>query len=201
MQRLRIGMIGAGFAARLHTGAWQRVYGIDAEIVTVASARTATTVADVLADPRVDVVDLCVPNDLHARFALDALAAGKHVVVEKPLTGCFAPRAELDGRTMFDRAVAQADAIAEASRAAGRLCCYAENWVYAPPIAKAAELLAAAGGSILRIQGEESHSGTHSEPNKHWVTAGGGALLGKGCHPLGAALYLKRQRRRGTRVA
>jgi predicted dehydrogenase len=39
--------------------------------------------------------------------------------------------------------------------------------------------------------GEESHSGTHAPVNKHWKTGGGGSLIGKGCHPLGAALYLK----------
>ena len=69
--------------------------------------------------------------------------------------------------------------------------CYAENWVYAPPIQKARRLLMAAGGPILRLVGEESHSGTHAPANKRWVTAGGGSLLGKGCHPLGGILYLK----------
>jgi predicted dehydrogenase len=192
MERLRIGMIGGGFASRLHTDAWRRVHGIDVEIVAVATTRSDTSAADVLADPDVDVVDLCVPNHLHAPLALDALASGKHVVVEKPLTGCFVARHDLAARAMLDRAVAGADAVVAAARAAGRWCCYAENWVYAPPVAKAAALLDAAGGAILRIQGEESHSGTHSEPNKHWITAGGGALLGKGCHPLGAALHLKR---------
>ena len=52
--------------------------------------------------------------------------------------------------------------------------------------------MAAAGGTILRIQGEESHSGSHAAYAKRWQTAGGGSLLGKGCHPLAAALYLKR---------
>jgi predicted dehydrogenase len=193
MQRVRVGMIGAGFAARLHTEAWQRVYGVDTQIVAVASTRSETSAADVIADPRVDVVDLCVPNHLHAPLAIDALAAGKHVIIEKPLTGCFVSRSELDARAMLEHAVSQADAIVQAADDAGRVCGYAENWVYAPPVAKAASLLASAGGAILRIQGEESHSGTHSEPNKHWVTAGGGSLLGKGCHPLGAALYLKRR--------
>jgi predicted dehydrogenase len=199
MERLRVGMIGAGFAAHLHSDAWRRVYGVDVNVVSVASAHTDTTAADVFADPGVDVVDLCVPNHLHAPFALDALAAGKHVVVEKPLTGCFVARDQIDARSMLARAVGQADEVVAAAAAAGRWCCYAENWVYAPPVAKAAALLDAAGGAILRIQGEESHSGTHSEPNKHWVTAGGGALLGKGCHPLGAALYLKQ--REGARPA
>jgi predicted dehydrogenase len=185
-------MVGAGFAARLHAEAWRRVYGIDVEIVTSVSSRSEETAADVIARNDVDVVDLCVPNHLHAPLALDALAAGKHVVVEKPLTGYFAPRMSTDADRMLDDAVTRADTIVATARDAGKWCCYAENWVYAPPARKAAELLAHAGGTILRIQGEESHSGTHSEPNKHWATAGGGALFGKGCHPLGAALWLKR---------
>ncbi len=38
-----------------------------------------------LADPHVDLVDLCVPNDAHGRMAIPALKAGKHVLVEKPI--------------------------------------------------------------------------------------------------------------------
>jgi len=208
MERLRVGILGAGFVARLHADAWRRVAGIDVELSAVAAAheerarafassagigRVLPGAGAVIAAPDVEVVDCCVPNHLHARFALAALAAGKHVVVEKPLTGSFAPRAELNVETMLETAVAQADAIVAAAAEADRRCCYAENWIYAPPITKANALLAEAGGAILRIQGEETHSGTHSEPNKHWATAGGGALLGKGCHPLGAALFLKRE--------
>ena len=40
---------------------------------------------DLLADPNVEAVDLCVPSYLHAKLALQALAAGKHVLVEKPM--------------------------------------------------------------------------------------------------------------------
>jgi predicted dehydrogenase len=206
VNRLRVGIVGSGFVARLHAHAWRRVAGIDVELVTVASAhedrarafaqefavgRVARGAADVVADTDVDVVDLCVPNHLHAPLAVEALSNAKHVVVEKPLTGCFTARADATAATMFERAIAEADRVVLAAEAAHRWCCYAENWLYAPPFTKAAELLATAGGPILRIQAEESHSGTHSEPNKHWVTAGGGALLGKGCHPLGAALHLK----------
>ena len=200
MERLRVAMIGRGFAAALHTDAWKRVHGIDVEIVDIASLRDEpATITHAMNRTDVDVVDLCVPNHLHAQYALEALGAGKHVVVEKPLTGAFVRKEELSAPEMMERAVAQADEVVAAADAAGRVCCYAENWVYAPPFTKVAALLDAAGGAILRIQGEESHSGTHSEPNKHWITAGGGALLGKGCHPLGAALYLKQ--REGARPA
>jgi len=41
--------------------------------------------ADLLADPQVDLVDLCVPNDAHGPMAIQALEAGKHVLVEKPI--------------------------------------------------------------------------------------------------------------------
>jgi predicted dehydrogenase len=49
--------------------------------------------------------------------------------------------------------------------------------------------------------GEESHSGTHAPVNKHWVTGGGGSLIGKACHPLGGALYLKADEGRRLRGA
>jgi predicted dehydrogenase len=138
----------------------------------------------------VDVVDLCVPPHLHADMAVAAARAGKHVIVEKPLTGFFGdartPRAE-----MLRRALASADGVLVACREAGVRLCYAENWVYAPPIQKARRLLAAAGGPVLRMVGEESHSGTHAPANKRWETGGGGSLIGKACHPLGGILYLK----------
>lgn len=104
---------------------------------------------------------------------------------------------------MLGEALASADEVLRACRAAGVRLCYAENWVYAPPIQKARRLLAASGGPILRMVGEESHSGTHAPINKRWETGGGGSLLGKGCHPLGGALYLKAdegRRLRGTPV-
>jgi predicted dehydrogenase len=58
-----------------------------------------------LADPNVDLVDLCVPNDGHARMAVQALEAGKHVLVEKPIA----------------LNVADADAMLAAARSSGKL--------------------------------------------------------------------------------
>ncbi len=201
-----VGIAGAGFVARLHIAGWRQVAGVRVDVRGVVAAhleraREFATEFDLevaygdfeelLDDPAVTVVDLGVPNNLHERFAIAALRAGKHVIVEKPLTGCFTPRNETTAAAMQEEALRSADAMLAAAAAADRRLCYAENWLYAPPFVKAERLLDAAGGTILRMQGEESHSGTHSEPSKHWVTAGGGALLGKGCHPLAAVLHLK----------
>ncbi len=204
-RRIGVGVVGAGFVARLHAEAYRHVRGVDVELVSVTSARReraelfarefsiGQAVADfraVLEDRAMELVDLCVPSHLHASMAIEAARAGKHVIVEKPLTGFFGdaatPRAE-----MLRQALAGADAVLAACAKAGVRLCYAENWVYAPPIQKARRLLTAAGGPILRLVGEESHGGTHAPVNKRWETGGGGSLIGKACHPLGAALYLK----------
>jgi predicted dehydrogenase len=203
--------------ARIHAEAYRHVRGVDVDLRWVTARRlerarafaaefgvggVADDVRRLLDDPEVDVVDLCVPNAVHASLGLTAARAGKHVIVEKPLTGFFGDPATPRGE-MLRAALASADALIDACRAAGVRLCYAENWVYAPPIQKARRLLVAAGGPILRMVGEESHSGTHAPANKHWVTAGGGSLLGKGCHPLGGILYLKAdegQRLRGRPV-
>ena len=204
-RRIGVGVVGAGFVARLHAEAYRHVRGVDVELVSVTAARReraelfarefsiGQAVADfraVLEDRAIELVDLCVPSHLHASMAIEAARAGKHVIVEKPLTGFFGdaatPRAE-----MLRQALAGADAVLAACAKAGVRLCYAENWVYAPPIQKARRLLTAAGGPILRLVGEESHGGTHAPVNKRWETGGGGSLIGKACHPLGAALYLK----------
>ncbi|HEV8440676.1 MAG TPA: Gfo/Idh/MocA family oxidoreductase [Methylomirabilota bacterium] len=205
MPRVRVGLVGAGFVARLHAEAYRHVRGVHVELAWVTASRperatafaaefgaqrTADDIRRILDDPDVDLVDLCVPSQLHAPFAVEVARAGKHVVVEKPLTGFFGP-AETPRRDMLARALDSADAVIDACGKASVRLCYAENWVYAPPVQKARRLLAASGGPILRLIGEESHSGTHAPINKRWETGGGGSLLGKGCHPLGAALFLK----------
>jgi predicted dehydrogenase len=214
MQKVRIGIVGAGFAARIHAEAYRRVHGLDVELHGVAAARPerAERFAEecrlprvyqdanaLIADSEIDLVDVCVPPYLHTPMAITAARAGKHLIVEKPLTGYFGPPGRTQGEpvgridraTMLEGALANADAMLAAVRQAGVRLCYAENWCYAPPIRKADRLLAASKAIVLRIVGEESHSGTHSEPNKHWITSGGGSLIGKGCHPLGGALFLK----------
>src|SRR5262245_28834853 len=183
--RVRVGMVGAGFVARIHAHAYRHVHGVDVELRAVTAARperarifaaeagvaVAEDVREILGDSSIDVVDVCAPSHLHATLAVEAAAAGKHVIVEKPLTGFFGD-AGTPRLAMLEGALASADRVIEACRAAGVRLCYAENWVYAPPVQKARRLFTAAGGPILRLVGEESHSGTHAPINKRWATGG-----------------------------
>jgi predicted dehydrogenase len=145
-----------------------------------------------------DVIDVCTPSATHEPVTVDALKHGKHVVIEKPFTGYFGPETgDFQGNTfskevMLREAMASAERMREAARKAQRRICYAENWVYAPAIQKEREILAKSGAQVLRIIGDESHSGSHSAYGGMWRYSGGGTLVGKGCHPLSAALYLKR---------
>jgi predicted dehydrogenase len=69
---------------------------------------------------------------------------------------------------------------------------YAEDWVYAPAVAKTVEILKATKDKILFMKAEESHSGSHAPHAAQWAMTGGGSLIRMGCHPLATALYLKR---------
>jgi predicted dehydrogenase len=86
------------------------------------------TVEEALGDPNIDAVDICLPTDKHASVAIEALRAGKHVLVEKPLA--------LDGDTADQM-------IAEAERA-GRLLMTAQVLRFLPPYEAAAAILKAA---------------------------------------------------------
>jgi predicted dehydrogenase len=209
-QPIRIGLVGAGFAARFHLRGLQRVYGVPVEVagVTARSAETrdrferetgvrAFDSFDALCDA-VDVVDLCSPPSTHEELAVAALRRGRHVIAEKPLTGYFGDGTpEFRGNTfpketMLGEAIASCERILDAARTAGRILCYAENWIYAPAIRKECEIVAKSGAQILWMLGNQSHSGSHSPYYGIWRQSGGGSLVGKGCHPVSAALYLKR---------
>jgi predicted dehydrogenase len=92
---------------------------------------------------------------------------------------------------MREGAIRHAEAVRAAVQRKGVRFCYAENWVYAPPIAKMRKLIAAAKGSILEIRAEENHSGSNSVYSREWKATGGGALLRMGAHSVGACLHLK----------
>ena len=94
---MRVGIVGAGSMGKVHTPAWKNLAYKGAELVGIHAARanSAQSFAEqygvktfpsyeaLLAE--VDIVDLCVPTDLHRSMTLQAAAAGKHVICEKPI--------------------------------------------------------------------------------------------------------------------
>lgn len=205
MSPLRIGIVGARFAAELHATNYRPLLGSRAELAAVCSRtraqaeafaqrhaipRVFTDYQTLVGSPHVDVVDICATTDSHHEIATAAARAGKHVIVEKPLTGAFCAATE-PRDAMLATALANADAVLEAVAKAGVTLCYAEDFVYAPPVAKLRRLLDASGGAILELRAEESHSGSHAAYASRWKSAGGGALLRMGSHPIGVVLHLK----------
>ncbi|MFI6517588.1 Gfo/Idh/MocA family protein [Spirillospora sp. NPDC050679] len=111
--RVRAGVIGAGFMGTVHARAIRRSGGVVSRVAgsTPASSRAAAerlaaefpadTAEDVLGADDVDIVHICTPNSTHAALVRAAIDAGKHVVCEKPLA--VSPEEAAD---LLDRAAA-----------------------------------------------------------------------------------------------
>ena len=217
-ETVKIAMVGTGFAANLHGEAYEKIPGVNVEIVGVAStlleqardfckrfhvdpSNIHTDAEGMIDSVDADFIDLVVPTFLHVPFAIKAARAGKNIICEKPLTGYFGdPSVPIDQRKdvghadkklMLQECLKDCERLEKVIRETGTTFCYAENWVYARPVWKAKRLLKAAGGKILEIRCGESHSGSHSPFAAEWKYTGGGALIRMGAHPYGAAIHLK----------
>lgn len=196
---LKAGFVGSGFAARFHLESARRVCLPTAVFSPTPAKRDAFAAEHALTSvdslerliELVDVVHLCAPAATHEEVAVAALQEGVHVIVEKPFTGYFGP-ATTPHREMLAAATASASRMVAAAAESPATLCYAENFVYAPAIQREAEIVRKTDAQILRMVGEESHSGSHSAFYGMWEHMGGGSLVGKGCHPLTAMLFLKR---------
>jgi predicted dehydrogenase len=213
MKTLGIGLAGARYGARMHLANYAKLPRDIVEVRGVCSRTKESGGAlarefhigfatddyvALLARNDIDAVDICVPPALHHEFAIRAADAGKHIIMEKPLTGYFGTAGDpepigtrVSRARMREGAGKNAEAVREAVRRNGVKFCYAENWIYAPPIEKMRRLIAASKGSILELRAEEHHSGSNSIFSRDWKSTGGGALLRMGVHSVGACLHLK----------
>ena len=143
---IRIGIVGSRFAAQFHYTAYQRVTGIDVEVVGVTSLtrehredfakkhgiKSFDSLEEML--PEVDVIDVCTPGYAHEEVSITALEAGKHIVVEKPFTGYFGPPEDKNFKgnkfpkeKMLEEAIASAGRIIAAALKSKKKLCYAET--------------------------------------------------------------------------
>ena len=145
---LGVAAIGYAFMGKAHSNAWRNVasffdvpaieqkvlVGRDADAVAEAAAKygwteSATDWRSVIARDDIHIVDICAPGWMHAEIAVAALAAGKHVLVEKPLANTIA---EAEAMT----------AAAATARANGVQSMIGFNYRRVPALALARELIA-----------------------------------------------------------
>ncbi len=128
LPRLRIAILGCGYAARIHARALRRVPGVELTFASRDAARAAQyctqyrgvaswgSYLDAVTDPKAAIVLVATPTFSHLELTLMALAESRHVVVEKP---AFPTSADFD-------------VVRRAATDAGRTVCVAENYVYKP---------------------------------------------------------------------
>lgn len=207
--KLKVGIVGAGFAADFHYEALKYVISVDIEQVGIYAidksmaenfsnkhdVKIYKTLEELISD--VDVVHVCVPPAFHEEIVVKSLMSDKNVIVEKPFTGYFGdPSPSFSGdsfskRIALEKAMESVKRMLDAERKSKGRIFYAENWIYAPAIQKEKEIIIKSKSQVLWMYGEQSHSGSHSLSYGDWKQSGGGSLIGKGCHPLTAALFLK----------
>ncbi|MCL2133347.1 MAG: Gfo/Idh/MocA family oxidoreductase, partial [Bacteroidales bacterium] len=208
-KEIRTGFVGSGFAARFHYDALMHVHSVKVEVVGVYSVvreemeefaqmrnmRAFDSLEELINNS--DVIHVCTPPVTHEPIVIEALKRDKDVIVEKPFTGYFGDGSESFNGDTFSRedgmkvAVESIERMLEAEKKSKGRIMYAENWIYAPAIQKEREIIEKSKAQVLWIHGEQSHSGSHSLTYGQWKLSGGGSMIGKGCHPISAAIYFK----------
>jgi len=176
VSRLRVGLLGGGWIARVHVPAIAdagadlvAVCDIDrsrAEAVAAESAASAhTDWQSMLADERLDALWICTPPMHHRAPAEAALTAGLHVYLEKPIA----------------RTVADGEAIASAAAAADGVCAVGYQWHASDLVDRARRLLAAEPPVLLvgRNFGPVAGRSWFMDPGQ-----GGGQILERGSHHI-----------------
>jgi predicted dehydrogenase len=200
MTELRVGIIGGGYMARAHSVALaalpvyaqQGVQPVREIICDVTDELAEKAARDfgfrrwtsdwraVIDDPRVDVIDIVLPNAMHHEVVMAALAAGKHVTCEKPLASTLEESVEM----------------AEAAERAGVVHQIGLNWRLAPAVQQARRLID--DGSIGEIRDFRGYwladFGSDASAPMTWkytrAGAGSGALGDTGSHIIDMARFL-----------
>jgi xylose dehydrogenase (NAD/NADP) len=185
---LRIGMlstarINAKLAAGARASARARVVAIASRQLARAEAQARELGVEqahgsyeaLLADPDVDAVYISLPNEMHHEWTMHAIAAGKHVLCEKPYS-----RSAADVQTAFD-----------AAEVAGVVLAEAFMWRHHPQALKLAELVSGGAVGELRLV-RAAFSFPLDDPRdvRLLEELDGGGLMDVGCYCVSAARML-----------
>ena len=194
MKKVKIGIIGCGkVAERMHLPGYEKLKG--AQVIALAdinleNARrlgSAFKVPIIVSGYRhllklehIDAVSICTPNYLHCRMTCDALGAGKHVLVEKPVA----------------TSMAEVRRMVAAARKARKILMVSQNHRFIP-INKAARDFVKSGrlGKLYGFRGRVAHGGPEFwAPEGKWFfdsrEAFGGALADIGIHIIDALRWI-----------
>jgi len=181
---LNVAILGAGIGAQHldgYLGLPDRyrvaaICDLDAEKAGALAAKAAdcSAVSDVdaiIADPAIDIIDICLPPHLHGPVAMKAFAAGKHVICEKPIAG----------------SVAEADRMLAAAQASGRLFAPIFQYRYGRGLYQLAALQERGLAGKPLVATLETHwnrtADYYAVPWRgKWASERGGAVLGHAIH-------------------
>ena len=94
---IKVGLLGAGFVGQVHSQAWAQVEYAElvavaglpretaAKLASSAGGMATDSIEEILTDDEVDVIDICLPTDLHEKYVIQSLRSGKHILCKKPL--------------------------------------------------------------------------------------------------------------------
>jgi predicted dehydrogenase len=189
MKRTKVAILGAGFITDIHLESYHR-FVPEAEVVAVYARKAEKAKAhakkhnipqwfdnvdDAINKSGCEVVDVCLPNYLHADATIKAAKAGKHIIIEKPIAVTLE----------------EADAMIAACKKAGVKLMYAEELCFAPKYERVRGLVKeGAVGDIYMLKQGEKHSGPHTDWFYDIELAGGGVLMDMGCHAIGWFLWM-----------
>lgn len=186
---MRMGLIGCGaVASKGHLPALRRMDNIELYAVADIDLDLARKVAkrngakkyfadyqELLKEDCVDIVDICVPSHLHGQVAIDSAKAGKHLLVEKPLT----------------YTVKEAQKVLDAVSKNNVKLCVVQNYRYIPALQEAKKnVLCGRLGRIVSIAGCAHTLIPLQWTDSTWLYEHGGALYDWGPHLIDAIYWL-----------
>lgn len=197
-KKVRVGLVGLGFMGQMHFGCYANNPG--AQVVAVcdeqaerfaagaavagniegaisldfSNLHTTRKFQELLENPAIDLVDLCLPTPLHAQATVAALEAGKHVLCEKPM----AP------------SLAECNAMTAAAQQSGKVMMIGHCLRFWPQYVASHEMIR--NGQLGRVLYARFHRSTEAPKWSDWMLDGaqsGGAALDTHIHDVDTALW------------